>query len=192
MATTGLRSDLCYMNSQIQQSVGPMEYKLNINQIKSCERARPAGGEAPRGATYGVSTTGRGAWLNVVRDVDVESLLTQRSVDTKRCASGELVMMDVKHAPLVHEMPTNKFLNANFTHLTYPIQDYKELSINRFESLPKDPQDSIFWDFSLDTRILQKDCFIQKYPTPLQHNNLVVPPRYAARPSTRLTFIKTN
>lgn len=175
MSSNRIADDLCYIDARTIRSTKPLSYIIDVNNIKNCSGCLDKNGEGPHGEIYfGDSTTGNGQWNNVIRDIDLESVMNkQLALDSSKCLRGEVIKLDMKHQPLVHEQTCNKNLDTQESLLTHPKWYYKELSTYPYQlegHLFKPPQEPIFWSEQIDTRILAKDLHIPKYPKPLPIN----------------------
>jgi hypothetical protein len=59
--------------------------------------------------------------------------------------------------------------------MTHPKDYYRELEQDRFYDLPVDNDNYVFWDFSVNTRNMAKDAFVQKFPRILSQNPSLPP-----------------
>ena len=165
-----LTYDKCYIEDDIAQSVNPLLYKLDPNQINNCEACLSVFG--PRGSHngYGVSTT-VGHRTSPAQDlVDVESILSNRNVVASKCKDGKVNDIDVTKFHLQHARVCNDFLDPIASHLTNPPQNYRELAINRFYDLPTHPQANIFWDFSVNTHLESIDNYREAAPRLIRYD----------------------
>jgi hypothetical protein len=91
---------------------------------------------------------------------DVESILTNRNLPTSKCKNGEVNPINVNDFPLQHMGPCNSFLDPMASRLSYPPYNYREMPMDRFYNLPQNPQEPIFWDFAVNTKLEMKDNFV--------------------------------
>jgi len=154
-----LNYDKCAYEDRLSESVSPLLYKLNANQINNCSACLSVFG--PRGK-YGQSTTVGHTTAPSQDLVDVESILSNRNVIASKCKDGKVNDIDVNKFHLQHAKVCNDFLDPIATHLTNPPQNYRELSINRFHNLPTPAQTNIFWNFSVNTQLEAKDNYREK------------------------------
>lgn len=159
--------DKCYYDDYLSESVGPLLYKLNPININNCNSCLsvfgPRASSGPR--SYGVSS--------VVPDnvsapsqqlVDVESILSNRNVIASKCKDGKVNDIDVTKFKLQHARTCNDFLDPIATHLTNPPSNYRGMSINRFYDCHKNPQQNIFFDFAVNTKLEAKDNYRERVP----------------------------
>lgn len=162
--------DKCAYEDELAQSVSPLLYKLNPNQINNCEACLSVFG--PRGSHngYGVSTT-VGHRTSPSQDlVDVESILSNRNVIASKCKDGKVNDIDVTKFQLQHARICNDYLDPIATHLTNPPQNYREMAINRFYDLPTHPQANIYWDSAVNTTLEAKDNYSERVPRTLRYD----------------------
>ena len=158
--------DKCSIRDNINESVAPILYRLNPNQINNCNACLSVFG--PRTSlgpnSYGVSSS-VGHTTAASQDlVDVESILSNRNVIASKCKDGKVNDIDVTKFQLQHARVCNDFLDPVSTLLTNPPQNYRGMSINRFYDLPKHPQANIFWNFATNTKLEAKDNYRERVP----------------------------
>jgi hypothetical protein len=156
--------DDCYHLDRIQESVGPGDYRLNPIQRHNCHGCLSTLG--PRGGSYGVSTTVGNTMAPSQGLVDIESMLSNRSILQSKCKEANVNNIDISKYKLQHARSCSNFLNPVSSRLTNPPQTYREMSINRFYDLPRNPQAHIFWNFETNTTLEAKDNYKEKLPTP--------------------------
>jgi hypothetical protein len=158
--------DKCAYDDYLSESVGPIVYKLNPNQINNCNSCLSVFG--PRTSSgphsYGVSTTVGHVTAPSQELVDVESILSNRNVIASRCKDGKVNDIDVTKFKLQHARTCNDFLDPIASHLTNPPANYRGSSINRFYNLPKNPQANIFYDYAVNTKLEAKDNYRERVP----------------------------
>ena len=162
--------DKCAYEDDLAQSVSPLLYKLNPNQINNCEGCLSVFGPRSGHNGYGVSTT-VGHRTSPAQDlVDVESILSNRNVIASKCKDGKVNDIDVTKFHLQHARVCNDFLDPIATHLTNPPQNYRELAINRFYDLPTHPQANIYWDQRVNTTLEAKDNYRERSPKLMKYD----------------------
>ena len=159
-----LSYDKCAYADRLQESVSPILYKLDPNQINSCSACLSVMG--PRGGhnSYGDSTTVGHTTAPAQDLVDVESILSNRNVLASKCKDGKVNDIDVTKFQLQHARICNDFLDPLATHLTNPPANYRGMSINRFEDLPTLAQSNIFVPFAVNTSLESKDNYFERLP----------------------------
>ena len=161
----------CYYEDRLEQSVSPLLYKLNPNQINNCESCLSVFG--PRAGHNGVGDSTAipiHATAPAQGLVDVESILTNRNVIASKCKDGKVNDIDVTKFQLQHARICNDFLDPIATHLTNPPQNYREIAIDRFYDLDRNPQFNIFYNFSINSRLEAKDNFKEAIPRMISYD----------------------
>jgi len=162
-----LAYDKCSIRDFTAESVSPLLYRLNPNQINNCNACLSVFG--PRGSHngYGHSTTVGHRDAPSQDLVDVESILSNRNVIASKCKDGKVNDIDVTKFQLQHARICNDFLDPVATHLTNPSANYRGMNINRFYDLDRNPQANIFYDYQVNTQLEAKDNFKEAAPRSL-------------------------
>jgi hypothetical protein len=99
----------------------------------------------------------------------------------------KLININIKRSKLkkgrVNDIDINKFEYKHFpnckksmetiqSRMELPAMMYKDVGIDRFYDLPKNPQRNIFWDFSIETRNDAKDKYMPQKPKQIDNNNM--------------------
>jgi len=156
----------------LSESVSPLLYKLNPNQINNCSACLSVFGPRTGHNGYGNSTT-VGHRTSPAQDlVDVESVLSNRNVIASKSKDGKVNDINVNQFQLQHARICNSFLDPISTHLTNPPQMYRGLSIDRFYNLGCNPQNVIFDNFSVNTNLEAKDNYFERIPHPISDRSL--------------------
>ena len=152
----------CYYTDRLSESVSPLLYQLNPNQINNCNACLSVFGPRSGHNGYGDSTS-VGHTTSPAQDlVDVESILSNRNVIASKCKDGKVNDIDVTKFQLQHARTCNDFLDPLATHLTNPPQNYREMNINRFYDLGASPQMNIFWNFAINSQLEAKDNYRER------------------------------
>ena len=170
--------DPCYISDTIAESTGPLEYRLNSNQMYNCNGCLTTlGPRTSQGAmSNGVSLikTESDSIATSQRLIDLDSILSNRNVKQSKCKSGKVNNIDVTKFALTNLPICNNYLDPVSTHLTNPPQNYRGLSINRFYDLRKDPQANIYYDIGINSKLEAKDNFIPKVPKMMADKSLPI------------------
>jgi hypothetical protein len=162
--------DKKYIKDEIFESTQPLMYRLDANNIHNCKACLSTLGPrsgAARG--HGVSTLQGNKVATSQSLVDVESVLHNLNYPVSRDRDSQVNPINVTKMGVQHSRVCNDFLNPLSSRLSYPAYNYRELAINRFYDLPKDPQTNIFWNHEVNTTLEAKDNFNERIP------NFVVP-----------------
>ncbi len=164
--------DKCAYDDQLSESVGPLLYRLNPQQINSCNSCLSVFGPRSSGGprSYGVSTSMGHVTAPSQQLVDTESILSNRNVIASKCKDGKVNDIDVTKFQLQHARICNDFLDPVATHLTNPASNYRGMSINRFYDLPKNPQANIFYDQQINTKLEAKDNYRERIPRLMKYD----------------------
>lgn len=174
--------DQCAYDYYTEKSVGPGIYRMNpinIHHPTNCTSTLMH----TRGQTHGVSTVVGNVVAPKQANVDVESILSNRSVLQSKCKDGNFNDIDVTKVKLQHVPQCNSNLDPVATRLTDPASGFREIAINRFYDIPSNPQNHIFYDFGINTSQEAKDNYwapVDKpfdqsaaFPKPQKGNNRV-------------------
>jgi hypothetical protein len=162
-ASTRLNYDNSAYDDRLTESTGPLLYRVNTNQIYNENSCLSTLG--PRGR-FGASTPSRDAPALAQRPevVNIESILTNRNVYRSKNRRNEINPIDVTKIKTVNYNMCNRTLNPNSSRLSMPVANYRELSINRFYDLNKNPQEPLYWSETRDTKLEAKDNFMEAIP----------------------------
>ena len=164
--------DCCAYEDKLTESVGPLGYRLNPNQIHNCDQCLSTLGPRSSYQGQGVSTSVGHPVATSQALVDVESILSNRNVKTSKCRKDQVNNIDVTKFKLQHMRVCNDFLNPLSSRLSYPAANYRDMAVNRFYNLNQNPQANIFWNFAVNTTLEAKDNFIEQLPHPRKDNSL--------------------
>lgn len=174
--------DNCAYEDRLQESTSPLLYKLNPNQIYNCDSCLSTlGPRTSQNVGIGVSTSVGFPVATSQALVDVESILSNRNVPLNKCKSGEVNPIDVTKFPLVNARICNETLNPLSSRLSFPAYNYRDVAIDRFYNLPKNPQINIYWDTATNTKLESKDNFVFRVPN-VQVRDGVLPKEYRGTP----------
>lgn len=163
--STRLSYDDCAYDDKLVESVGPLQYRMDANRIYNCDACFAPFG--PR-SEYGVSMPidNEPAVSQASDLVNIESILTNRNLLNSRCKKNEINPIDVTQFKLKNPRVCKQFINPLSSRLSDPSANYRDLSINRFYDLNKNPQANIFWDFAANTSLEAKDNYVSDIPRP--------------------------
>jgi len=158
--------DECAYPDKLAESVGPMEYRLNPNRIYNCNACLSTLGPRSGYMGYGDSLVvpNEPAVAQNGKMVDVESILSNRNVPLSRCRKDQINPIDVTKFPVQHARVCGDYLNPMASRLSYPPATYRDLGVNRFYNLVKNPQVFIYQDTATNTTLQLKDNFVNQIP----------------------------
>lgn len=154
-----LQYDKCYYPESLSESVSPGDYRLQEYSTYNCNSC-----VAPIGVQFGFNGAGVGTAQKfspamAQKLVDVESNLSNRNLQQSRCRSGRVNLTDVSKLQLNELQNCNGNLSPEYSHFTSSPKGFKDVQINRFYNLKKNPQEPIFYDFAINTTLEAKDNF---------------------------------
>lgn len=164
----GYSSRLPYDESTYQEkldeSVGPLYYRLNPHYIHNCNACSSTFGPRSSYRGYGVSmpVDNQPAVAQSPEMVNIESILTNRNVSASKNRRGQVNPIDVTKFQVKHPRVCHQDLDPIASKLSHP--SVRETAMNRFYSLPKHPQTNIFHNFAVNSKLEAKDNFIQEVP----------------------------
>jgi hypothetical protein len=181
-----------YYSDRVNESTGPMNYRLSPDQMYNCNSCL---------STMGPRSSGFGRGYDVSRDfatgyaasqdlVDVESNLSNRGLPSTKSRKGRVNFTNVNDRKMKHVRLCDDTMNPEASRLSMPASNYRGTSINRFYNLPRDPQANIFWDGAVNTRLEATDNFKPDVPTPWA--DMAQPPVQRSQYTTCETSCKTN
>lgn len=163
--------DTCAYADRLTESVSPMDYYLDVNRIYNCDGCfsslGPRASSLP-GSAYKYSTATSQSL------VDVESVLSNRNMKLSKCRNAEVNRINVNKLRLKNLENCNKFLDPVSSRLTYPVANYRDIAINRFYDVGRNPQNVIYWDNAINSSLELKDNYIEKLLGPLTNGNMNV------------------
>lgn len=164
--------DRCAYEDALFESVSPLMYRLNPNQINNCNACLSTfGPRSSSGAqSYGVSTTVGHVTAPSQRLVDVESVLSNRNVIASKCKDGQVNDIDVTKFQLQHARVCNDFLDPLATHLTNPPANYRGVAINRFFDTIKPNQANIYYPEQINSKLEAKDNYYAHIPSLINYD----------------------
>ena len=158
MSFTRLKYDNCACKEATTRSVGPMHYRLYGGQVENCDVCHSFTGH--RNSREDVSTTREKCEAGHGSMVDVESQLQNRVNPSSVCNSvGKNNSYTDFQANLKHKDNCGSFLDEEDTRFTHPLNNYRGMSIDRFQYLPIDPQCNIFNNNAINSRLVAKDTY---------------------------------
>lgn len=170
--------DNCYYPDRLQESVGPLGYRINPISRFNCKQCLSTLG--PRTSYQGnsVSTYVDHPVATSQKLVDIESILSNRNVKESKCKNGNINFVNVTDADKFRMIDLgicNDFLNPLSSKLSYPSANYRDMAVNRFYNLNQNPQEPIFWNFAINSTLEAKDNFAAEIPIPKKDRSLPTP-----------------
>ena len=170
--STRLGYDVCAYADRLKESTDPLSYRLYSGFSHSCNNCLSTLG--PRSTFHGddVSTPVGQTVATAQQLADVESILTNRNLRLTKCRKDEANPIDVNKMGVKHARICNQFLDPDSTKLSYPVYNYRELAIDRFYNLDRNPQLPIFWNFASNSRLEATDNYKPEIPNIITDKSL--------------------
>ncbi len=156
--------DSCAYSDRLNESVGPLGYRLDPNWQENCNQCLSTLGPRSSYMGQGVSTSVGHLIATSQKLVDVESVLSNRNLKTTKCKRDGVNPINVTKFGVKHMRTCNDYLNPLSSRLTYPAANYRDMAVNRFYNLDRNPQVNIFYDWSVNTKLEAKDNFVVDVP----------------------------
>ena len=141
---------------------------MDTTKIYNCDSCLSTLGPRSGHMGHGVSTPidNRPALAQSSELVNIESILSNRNVKKSKCKRDGANPVDVTKFPVKHPRLCNDYLNPMASKLSYPASNYRDVGINRFYNLPKNPQNlnTIYWPIEENTSLQIKDNFFDEIP----------------------------
>ena len=183
----------CSYEDKLTESTGPLQYVMDTNKIYNCDACLSSFGPRSGLMGFGVSTPidNRPAIAQASEIVNIESLLSNRNVKKSRCKRDGSNPIDVTKFPVKHPRLCNDYLNPMASKLSYPAANYRDIGINRFYNLPKNPQNinTIYWPIDENSSLQIKDNFIDQIPEHWSQNKFF-PKSLGGRPNKKTITVK--
>jgi len=159
-----LAYDDCAYPDKLTESVSPGTYRLQPYYNYNCNSCQNVNGYRSSVGGYESATAVEAGPAISQRLVDHESMLSNRNVRTSKCKEGNVNKVRVADVKL-HVAPVCRDdTYPRYTHLSHPAYNYREMPLNRFYNLHRDPQANIFYDFAKNTVLEAKDNYVYTIP----------------------------
>lgn len=139
-------------------------YVMNKDKIYNGERCLSTFGPRSGHMGHGVSTSRDVGYAPAQDLIDFDSIASNRNVAFSRTKRGGVNPVDLTKLNLYHSNICGNKLNPENTRLSHPASNYRDVGIHRFYDPIHDPQENIFWNFSVNTRLEAKDNFKAVFP----------------------------
>ena len=171
---------------KVFESTGPLQYRVNENYNYNCDACTSTFGPRSGYMGHGVSMPikNKPAVSQAEELVDIDSILSNRNVLKGRDRSSHFNHVDVTKFKLEHPRLCNNYLNYKSSRLSHPAATYREMAIDRFYNLNKNPQENIFYDFAENTSLTAKDDWFIDVPK-LWSNTAGIPHEVKTKPKCK-------
>lgn len=175
--------DNCAYPDQLKESTDPLSYRLNENYIHNCNRCLNTNGAGPRtsGMGFGDSTLKKVGPAPFNDLIDVDSITSNRNVKISKCKRGKINPINLTKRKMHDYDLCGNYTHPEFTKLSHPPSNYRDISVNRFFNLHHDPQENIFYDMRHNSRLEAKDNWVPDIPEQWEEKSS--PIEYKGRPT---------
>lgn len=181
-----LRYDEKSYDDKVYESTGPLQYRVNENYNYNCSACTSTFGPRSGYMGHGVSmpVKNRPAVAQAEELVDIDSILSNRNVILHRDRSSHINPIDVTKFKLEHPRTCGTFLDYKSSRLSHPTATFREMAIDRFYNLNKNPQENIFENFAENTSLTAKDDWFIDVPK-LWSNTAGIPHELKTKPKCK-------
>jgi len=157
--------DKCAYPDRLKESTDPLNYVLSVDQIYNCDRCLSTLGPRSGFLGHGVSTVRDIGYAEAQDMVDLESILSNRNVKESKCKKGKVNPINpLKFKTHDSKICSNK-LDPEYTRLMFAGTN-RDMATNRFYNTIHNAQDTIFWNFAINSSLEEKDNFNPTVPKP--------------------------
>jgi hypothetical protein len=142
-------------SDRVQESTAPLMYNMDINANVNCNVC------IPQKTT--LKSTGFLLNNNFPNLIDTETVLTNRNMVASNSRMGEMNTYDM--SKLKKDNPQNLCPDQYIpiqSRFEMPPVTSKDVLVDRFIDLPKNPQQNLFWNFAVNTQLEAKDNYIPR------------------------------
>lgn len=169
--------DVNTYNDKVGESIQSVVYRLSQDQIYNSNGCL---------SVFGARSVNNGRGNDVSRPIetgpaasqdliDVDSMLSNRNVKNSKSRTGKVNPVLISDYKLKNSTICNNTLNTESSRLNFPASNYRDMSINRFFNLQKDPQANIYWDNAANTKLEAIDNYSLVQAKPWKEGILPVP-----------------
>lgn len=150
------------------ESAAVLRHVLSPDQMYNCSGCLSVDGprSGPMGRSVRMYKKGRNGPATSQELVDVETVLSNRNVRISKAKRSGVNPINPEDYESVDASYCDRYLDTDYSRIMNPPSSYRNMSINRFYPLIRNPQDNIFWDFASNTTLEAKDNFRPTAPVP--------------------------
>jgi hypothetical protein len=152
---------------KVSESTYSSSYRTNQNQIYNNKRCMSTNGPRSGFMGHGVSVP-RDVGVAPANDlVEIDSIFSNRNAKNNKSKRGYVNHINpINSNKLFNSKECTSYLDTMYSKDTHPASNYRDSEGNRFVNLIKNPQDTIFENFSVNSRLEAKDNYVYKQPLP--------------------------
>ena len=149
--------------NDIKQSVNPYTYVSDINSRNNSNQKTFLYGGRPSFQS-GVSNMVGNAPATSQQNVDIDSIMSNRNVPLSRSREAKVNHVNLSSIKLKDLQVGTDYIDYRHTRMTDPAMFVRGCPINRFYTLNKNPQENIYYDWGVNTKLDAKDNFNAELP----------------------------
>lgn len=154
-----------YYPDQLTESTYSINYRINSDQIYNENRCRSKFGPRSGYMGHGVSVPTDLDYAEAQSLVDLESVFSNRNTKASKAKRGRVNPVNpIDSYKLYNSKTCDRTLDTIYSLDSHPRSNYRDMEMNRFENLPRNPQDHIFEDWSRNSRLEAIDNFVPDMP----------------------------
>lgn len=158
--------DDCY-SDKLAESTYSLNYRINSNHVYNENRCRSNFGPRSGYMGHGVSVPNDLDYAEAQSLVDLDSVFSNRNVRESKTKKGKVNPVNpVKTYTLYDSKVCNRVLDTHYSLDSHPRSNYRDMEINRFENLSRNPQNHIFEDFARNSKLEAIDNFVPDKSVP--------------------------
>lgn len=154
------------------ESTYGLGYKTNIDQIYNKDGCFYDNGPNTSFMGVGISSPIGNVPAQAQKLIDVDSLMSNRNVKRSKLKKGRVNDIDINKFEYKHFPNCKKSMETIQSRMELPAMMYRDIGIDRFYDLPRNPQKNIFWDFSVESRNDAKDKYMPQKPRQIDNSNM--------------------
>lgn len=192
----GRSSNLVYDTEHIEddtiQSTSPMLSTMDPNRISNCNKCLSLNGPRASHNGWGNSIVIDKPSIAPAQQVtDIESILLNLNLKNSKTKKGGVNPVDVFKFETYNSTLCNQDLDPLDTLQTFPKQLYREMSINRFYDLNKNPQENIYYSWTENSQLTARDNYNAPFPF-VQPSDETLPTSIKGEAKSCMTTCKAN
>ena len=160
--TDRLSDEKCAIEKRTSYSKDLLNYKLDTNRNMNCGKCYSSNG--PRNGTYGVSHYALDHVAPSQQLVELESKLSMRNASWSKCQDGYVNSFDINSMTMPNASQCSSENDTLVSQLETPITGYRELAVNRFYNLQRNPQLNVGRTIGMNSQLNARDNYIPKMP----------------------------
>lgn len=152
-------------SDKLSESTYSLNYRINANQINNENKCRSKFGPRTGYMGHGVSTPRDIGYAEAQDLIEVDSIFSNRNTKHSKSKKGSVNPENpLEMYKLYDSNMCSDYLDPLYSKDTHAPSNYRGMEVNRFYNLPRNPQNVIFEDFSVNTRLEAKDNYRQSTP----------------------------